>query len=74
MSAHAPASNQYQEISKIRSGEIICIVTEHVPTKRRSFMFAKEYARDGRVTRTSFLNSRHVDDVMKLLQEVQGQL
>jgi len=37
-------------------------------------MFAKEYAREGQVKRTSFLSERHIEDVMTLMQQVQAKL
>ena len=64
----------FEEVAQIRSGEIVCIITEHVPSKRRSFMLAKEYAKGGQVARTSFMAEKHIEDVLTLLNQVQSRL
>lgn len=68
------SKNNYEEVAQFRSGEVVAVVTEHIPTKKRSVMFAKEYARNGEIVRTSFLNSRHMSDVLELITQVQAEL
>lgn len=58
----------YEEIEILRDVDGICaVITRRTSNGQYSFMFAKEYDRDGELERTSFMHRRHIPAVTRLL-------
>lgn len=66
--------SKFEEVDVIREGEVIVVITENRTTGMRTFMIAKEFARDGKISRSSFLSERHIPTALRLLDQVTDRL
>ena len=62
------AGGRYTEAEVIREGEVICVITDDHSRKQRTFMFAKEFIRDGKICRTPYLGKRHIPALGRMLE------
>ncbi len=61
----------YEEIDVIQDVDGVCaVITRRKSNGSYSFMFAKVFDRDGTPERTSFVQRRHVDAIMRLTPQV----
>lgn len=67
--------DDYPEVALITESDgVVAVITKKAGTEFLSFSLQKQFERDGKVVRTSFLNRRHVASVRKLLLRVEEYL
>ena len=64
-----PKAPGFTEIHSIRDEGVIAVITKREDTEHLSFSILKEYTRDGKVTRSSFLNRRHGEPAQRVLKQ-----
>jgi hypothetical protein len=73
--AEATTRDDYPEVAVFREDDgVIAVITKKVGTEYLGFSLAKEFPRNGKIERTSFLNRRHMASVKRLLARVEEYL
>lgn len=53
---------------------VVAEITERIDNGRCSFALYREFEKDGKTRRSSFMNKRHIDSCRRLLDELEEQL
>jgi hypothetical protein len=67
-------TKQYEDVAVLRDPDgVICVITKRVGTSVEfySYMFCKEFERDGKVIRSNFLSRRHTEAVRRLTIKIE---
>lgn len=60
----------YQEVDTLRDGELCAVVTRRRQNGRLTYRILKEFTKGGKTRHTSYLSSRHLDSVQRLLVRI----
>lgn len=69
------ADHVYEEVEVLRDdaeGGIVAVITRRKSTGHLSYSLMKEYEKDGKLVRTSFLGRRHLEAARRLLVRVES--
>jgi hypothetical protein len=65
-------NSQYEEAAVLRDPDgVVCVITRRTNSEMLSFMFCKEFERDGQIVRTGYLNRRHTTALRRLVAKVE---
>lgn len=76
--SQAPASNtnpNYREVERVRDPDgVVAVISERIKTGQMSFALYKEFDQDGKIRLSSYLGTRHIPAIRRVLDDLTDRL